>query len=64
MELISEYFNWCERERRSGIDLVDWVSGTTLEKEEEEVIVGIRTNGKNEVYIYWEVFGILLLVKG
>ena len=64
MELISEYFNWCERERRSGIDLVDWVSGTTLKKKEEEVIVGIMTNGKNEVYIYWEVFGILLLVKG
>ena len=64
MELISKYFNWCERERRSGIDLVDRVSTTTSEKEGEEVIVGIRANGKNEVYIYWEVFGILLLVKG
>ena len=51
MELISKYFNWCERERRSGIDLVDRVSTTTSEKK-EEVIVGIRANGKNEVYIY------------
>ena len=52
MELISKYFNWCERERRSGIKLVDRVSSTTSEKEEEEVIIGIRANGKNEVNIY------------
>ena len=52
MELISEYFNWCERERRSGIDLVYRVSSTTSDKEEEKVIIRIRANGKNEVYIY------------
>ena len=51
MELISESFNWCERGRRSGIDLGDKVLSGALQKE-EEVIVKIRANVKNEVHKY------------
>ena len=50
MELISESFNWCERGRRSGIDLGDKVLSGALEK--EEVTVKIRANVKNEVHKY------------
>ena len=54
MELISEYFSWCERGRKSNIDLGDRVSSyaSEEEKEEEEAIVGIRANGKNERPLY------------
>ena len=47
MELILEYFSWCEGRRKSGIDPGVRVLGGALE-EEEEVVVGIRANGKNE----------------
>ena len=49
--------------KKSGIDTVNRISDNASE-EEEEVVVGIRANRKNEVYIYWDVFGILLVVKG
>ena len=48
MELISEYFSWCEGGRKSGIDPGVRVLGSALEEEEEEVVVGIMANGKNE----------------
>ena len=47
MELISEYFSWCEGERKNSIDTEDRVSSSALEEEEEEAAIG-----KNEVYIY------------
>ena len=46
MELISEYFSWCEGGRKNGIDPGVRVLGGAFE-EEEEVAVGIRANGKN-----------------
>ena len=49
MELISEYFSWCEGGRKSRIDPGDRDSS---EEEEEEVAVGIRANGKNEGPLY------------
>ena len=36
MELISEYFSWCEGGRKSSIDLGDRVSSSASEEEEEE----------------------------
>ena len=48
MELISEYFSWCEGERKSGIDPGVRVLGSALKEEEEEVDVGIKANGNNE----------------
>ena len=45
--MISEYFSWCEGGRKSSIDPGVRVLGSALE-EEEEVVVGIRANGKNE----------------
>ena len=52
MELISKYFNWCEGERKTGIDLGDRVSGSASQEEEKEAAVGIRANGKNERPLY------------
>ena len=49
MELISEYFSWCEGGRKSRIDPGDRDSS---EEEEEEVAVGIMANGKNEGPLY------------
>ena len=49
--MILEYFSWCEGGRRSGIDFGDRVLGSAPKEEEEETIVEIRTNAKNEVYI-------------
>ena len=37
MELISEYFSWCERGRKSSIDPRDKVSSSALE---EKAVVG------------------------
>ena len=51
MELISEYFSWCEGGRKSSIDPGDRVSSSALEEEEEEATVGIRA-GKNERPLY------------
>ena len=48
MELILEYFSWCKRGRKNGIDPGDRVSSSASEEEEEEAAVGIRANGKNE----------------
>ena len=48
MELISKYFSWCEGERKTGIDLGDRVSDSASEEEEEEAVIEIRANGKNE----------------
>ncbi|WJZ94258.1 hypothetical protein VitviT2T_013133 [Vitis vinifera] len=48
MELISEYFNWCEGGRKSGIDPRDRVSSSASEEKEEEAAIRIRSNGKNE----------------
>ena len=50
MELISEYFSWCEGGRKSSIDPGDRVSSNAFE--EEERTVGIRANGKNERPLY------------
>ncbi|KAL6313649.1 hypothetical protein AAG906_010067 [Vitis piasezkii] len=50
MELISEYFSWCEGGRKSSIDPGDRVSSSASE-EEEEAVVGIRV-GKNERPLY------------
>ena len=44
MELISEYFSWCEGGRKRRIDLGD--RDSSEEEEEEEVAVGTRANGK------------------
>ena len=52
MELISEYFSWCEGGRKSSIDPGDRVSSSASEEEEEEAAVGIRANGKNERPLY------------
>ena len=51
MDLISEYFSWCEGGRKSSIDPGDRVSSSASEKEEEEVVVGIKTR-KNERPLY------------
>ena len=51
MELISEYFSWCEGARKSSIDPGDRVSSSALEEEEEEATVEIRV-GKNERPLY------------
>ena len=40
MELISEYFSWCEGGRKSSIDLGDRVSSSASKEEEEEADVG------------------------
>ena len=58
MELISEYFSWCEGGRKSSIDPWYRVSSSALEEEEEEAAIGIRANGKEwSIYIYiWGVF--------
>ena len=57
MELISEYFSWCEGGRKSSIDPGDRVSGSASEEEEEEeeeeeAVIGIRAKGKNERPLY------------
>ena len=52
MELISEYFSWCEGGRKSSIDPGDRVSSCALEEEKEEAAVEIRANGKNERPLY------------
>ena len=39
MELISEYFSWCDGRRKSSIDPGDRVSSSASEEEEEEVAV-------------------------
>ena len=51
MDLISKYFSWCEGGRKSSIDPRDRVSSNASEKEEEEVVVGIKT-GNNERPLY------------
>ena len=55
MELISEYFSWCEGGRKSSIDPGNRVSSSASEEEEEEeeeeAVVGIRA-GKNEIPLY------------
>ena len=51
MELISEYFSWCERGRKSSIDPRYRVSSSALEEEEEEAVVGIKAE-KNERPLY------------
>ena len=40
MELISEYFSWCEGGRKSSIDPGNRVSSSASEEEEEEADVG------------------------
>ena len=52
MELISEYFSWCEGGRKSSIDPRYRVSSSALEEEKEEAAVEIRANGKNERPLY------------
>ena len=39
MELILEYFSWCDGGRKSSVDPGDKVSSNALEEEEEEVAV-------------------------
>ena len=39
MELISEYFSWCEGGRKNSIDPRYRVSSSALEEEEEEAVV-------------------------
>ena len=39
MELISEYFSWCDGGRKSSIDPGDRVSSSTSEEEEKEEVV-------------------------
>ena len=51
MELISEYFSWCEGGRKSSIDPGNRVLSSASEEEEEEAVVGIRA-GKNERPLY------------
>ena len=51
MELISEYFSWCEGGRKSSIDPGNRVLSSASEEEEEEAVVGIRA-GKNEIPLY------------
>ena len=55
MELISEYFSWCEGGRKSSIDPGNRVSSSASEEEEEEeeeeAVVGIRAR-KNERPLY------------
>ena len=51
MELILEYFSWCEGGIKSSIDPGDRVSSSASEEEEEEAVVGIRA-GKNEKPLY------------
>ena len=59
MELISEYFSWCEGGRKSSIDHGNRVSSSASEenkrrsgcREEEEAVVGIRAR-KNERPLY------------
>ena len=51
MELILEYFSWCEGGRKSGIDPGDRVSSSASEEEEKEAVVGIKV-GKNERPLY------------
>ena len=40
MELISEYFSWCEGGRKSSIDPGDKVSSSASKEKEEEAVVG------------------------
>ena len=51
MELILEYFSWCQGGRKSGIDPGDRVSSSASEEEEKEAVVGIKV-GKNERPLY------------
>ena len=44
MELISEYFSWCEGERKSSVDPGDRVSSSASKEEEEEATVGKKKN--------------------
>ena len=48
MELISEYFSWCEGERKSSIDPRDRVS-SSASKEEEEVDIGKKKKRLSEL---------------
>ena len=49
MELISQYFSWCEGGRKSSIDPGDRVSSNASEEEEEEVDVGKKKKQLSEL---------------
>ena len=51
MELISEYFSWCEKGRRSGINPGDRVSGNTSEEEEARPLKLEQMDRMKYIYI-------------
>ena len=49
MELILEYFSWCEEGRKSSIDPGDRVSSSGSEEEKEEADVGKKKKRLSEL---------------